>query len=227
MGFSRQEYWSALPCPPPGDLPYLGTEPVSLMSSALTGRFFTICLLGSPSRIEYMHIFPSFETVFKNTLKCFKQNLPCFCNFVLMMQWVLFFFFGNLSLFICIYIHLFFFFWQEGCCNLNGGKCRIVPYLLVWREIAYDVHVAFCCCCPCSIIIFKFIFHWMLIALQWCVAFFHRTMWISHKYIYIPSLLNLPPSTTHATPLGYMYFKNGFSLANPSQWCDSLERSLK
>ena len=40
-GFSRQEYWSRLPCPPPGDLPNPGTEPVSLMSSALAGGFFT------------------------------------------------------------------------------------------------------------------------------------------------------------------------------------------
>ena len=29
MGFSRQEYWSGLPCPPPGDLPNPGTEPVA------------------------------------------------------------------------------------------------------------------------------------------------------------------------------------------------------
>ena len=29
MGFSRQEYWSGLPCPPPGDLPDLGVEPTS------------------------------------------------------------------------------------------------------------------------------------------------------------------------------------------------------
>ena len=28
-GFSRQEYWSAFPCPPPGDLPNPGTEPRS------------------------------------------------------------------------------------------------------------------------------------------------------------------------------------------------------
>ena len=40
MGFSRQEYWSGLPCPP-GDLPDPGTEPTSLMSPALAGRFFT------------------------------------------------------------------------------------------------------------------------------------------------------------------------------------------
>ena len=26
-GFSRQEYWSGLPCPPPGDLPHSGMEP--------------------------------------------------------------------------------------------------------------------------------------------------------------------------------------------------------
>ena len=29
MGFSRQEYWSGLPCPPPGDLPDPGIEPRS------------------------------------------------------------------------------------------------------------------------------------------------------------------------------------------------------
>ena len=29
MGFSKQEYWSGLPCPPPGDLPYPGIEPRS------------------------------------------------------------------------------------------------------------------------------------------------------------------------------------------------------
>ena len=41
MEFSRQEYWSGLPCPPPGDLPDSGIEPMSLMSPALAGRFFT------------------------------------------------------------------------------------------------------------------------------------------------------------------------------------------
>ena len=43
MGFSRQEYWSGLPCPSPGDLPDPGIEPVSLTSPALAlvGRFYT------------------------------------------------------------------------------------------------------------------------------------------------------------------------------------------
>ena len=42
MGFSMQEYWSGLPCPPPGHLPVPGMDPSSLTSPALTGRFFTI-----------------------------------------------------------------------------------------------------------------------------------------------------------------------------------------
>ena len=41
VGFSRQEYWSGLPCPPPGDLRGPGIESESLRSPALAGRFFT------------------------------------------------------------------------------------------------------------------------------------------------------------------------------------------
>ena len=41
IGFSRQEYWSGLLFPPPGDLPHQGTE---LMSPALAGGFFTSSL---------------------------------------------------------------------------------------------------------------------------------------------------------------------------------------
>ena len=40
-GFSRQEYWSGLPCPPPRNLPDPGIEPKSLKLPALVDRFFT------------------------------------------------------------------------------------------------------------------------------------------------------------------------------------------
>ena len=40
IGFSRQEYWRGLPCPPSGDLPKPRIKPESLISSALAGRFF-------------------------------------------------------------------------------------------------------------------------------------------------------------------------------------------
>ena len=41
MWFSRQEYWSGLPCPPPGDCPSPGTKAASPVSSAVAGGFFT------------------------------------------------------------------------------------------------------------------------------------------------------------------------------------------
>jgi len=41
MGFSRQEYWSGLPFPSPGDLPNPGSEPAAPASPALAGGFFT------------------------------------------------------------------------------------------------------------------------------------------------------------------------------------------
>ena len=41
MEFSRQEYWSGLPFPTPGDLSDPGNEPASLVSPALAGGFFT------------------------------------------------------------------------------------------------------------------------------------------------------------------------------------------
>ena len=41
MGFSRQQWWVGLPCPPPGDLPNPGVEPESFMSPSLAREFFT------------------------------------------------------------------------------------------------------------------------------------------------------------------------------------------
>ena len=53
MEFSRQEYWSGLPCPPPGDLPYPGIEPASFASLGLAGRFFTTEPPGKPCSVQF------------------------------------------------------------------------------------------------------------------------------------------------------------------------------
>ena len=47
-GFSRQEYWSGLPFPSPGDLPNPGIEPISPVSPVLAGRFITTESPGNP-----------------------------------------------------------------------------------------------------------------------------------------------------------------------------------
>ena len=52
MGFSRQEYCSGLPFSPPGDLPNLGIEAVSLTSSAFAGGFFTT---GATWKVQEVH----------------------------------------------------------------------------------------------------------------------------------------------------------------------------
>ena len=57
MGFSRQEYWSGLPCPPPGDLSDPGIEPMSLASPALAGRFFATVPPGKPQCMGVFTIF--------------------------------------------------------------------------------------------------------------------------------------------------------------------------
>ena len=49
MGFSRQEFWSGLPFPPPGDLPDPGIKPTPPASPALADRFFTTEPPGKPN----------------------------------------------------------------------------------------------------------------------------------------------------------------------------------
>ena len=50
---------------------------------------------------------------------------------------------------------------------------------------------------PCLSFFPEFIFSWRVIALQFCVGCYHISTWISHRYMHIPSLLNLPPHPTH------------------------------
>ena len=57
MGFYRQEYWSRLVCPPPGDLTNPGILTASLTSPALAGRFFTIGTTWETSKLHYIYIY--------------------------------------------------------------------------------------------------------------------------------------------------------------------------
>ena len=56
MGFSRQEYWSGFPYPPPGDLSNLEIEPVSLMSPALAGGLFFFFFFTTSTNWEARHL---------------------------------------------------------------------------------------------------------------------------------------------------------------------------
>ena len=52
MGFSRQEYWSRLPFPPPGYLPNPGIEPMSPASPALQADSLPLSHRGSPNQFR-------------------------------------------------------------------------------------------------------------------------------------------------------------------------------
>ena len=54
MGFSRQESWSELPCPPPGDLPDSGTEPLFLMPPILVGGLLPLVPPGKSLCLFYV-----------------------------------------------------------------------------------------------------------------------------------------------------------------------------
>ena len=56
MGFSRQEYWSGLLCPPAGDLPESGIKPMSLMSPTLAGRLFTTSIPSQGTRSHMLQL---------------------------------------------------------------------------------------------------------------------------------------------------------------------------
>ena len=81
MGCSRQEWWSGLLCPSPGDLPNPGINPMSPRSPALAGGFFTTTATWESPKLPYLNLksyqyslktqgcIPSFIDVFNKLFK--------------------------------------------------------------------------------------------------------------------------------------------------------------
>ena len=57
MRFSRQEYWSGLPCPPSGDLPDLGIKPMPLTSPALAAGSLPLMTPAKPPKAFTLALF--------------------------------------------------------------------------------------------------------------------------------------------------------------------------
>ena len=75
MGFSKQESWSGLPCPPPGDLPDPGIELVCPLSLALQEDSFPLSHQGSP----YIMIWILNRSFSKKKSEV-SQSCPTLCN---------------------------------------------------------------------------------------------------------------------------------------------------
>ena len=74
----------------------------------------------------------------------------------------------------------------SACTSVSEGVVLMYP----WREIhsmsTYSSAILLS-------LKFYFIFNWRIITLQYCVSFCQTSAWLSYRYIYVPSLLNLPP----------------------------------
>ena len=78
MLFSRQEYWSGLSFPSPGDRPDPGIKHMSLASPAEAGRFLTNEPPGKPSHelvynkailLRFLSIFPHWECIYRLSIQ--------------------------------------------------------------------------------------------------------------------------------------------------------------
>ena len=78
MGFSGQEYWSGLPCPPPGDLPNPRIKPTSLMSSALASGFFTTSAIWEAPIISYQSLKNHWKIAFSLFSSLYFSSSFCF-----------------------------------------------------------------------------------------------------------------------------------------------------
>ena len=74
MRFFRQEYWSGLPFPLSGALPDPGIKPVSFVSPALAGRFFTSVSVESPYEQVYGNVYDNLDEVNKSLIKQVTQT---------------------------------------------------------------------------------------------------------------------------------------------------------
>ena len=138
MGFSRQEYWSGLPCYPPGDLPHPGIKPEASCIFCLAGGFSTCEPLGK-LRAKLQELFiPTFFFSFKWIwLDATQWKYPCrvrlvgiylFCSSFTI---IIFYLFG---FFVCLFV-LFF----ATLCHILRYLCSPnrdrTPHRLEWKHI--------------------------------------------------------------------------------------------
>ena len=96
MGFPRQEYWSGLPFPSPGDLPVSGSQP---MSHDLAGRFFTAEPQEKPHILVYRYkVYSKWKQNMNDSMKSVDCNSHILHHFTPVVWYPFFWHWNNRSL---------------------------------------------------------------------------------------------------------------------------------
>ena len=104
---------------------------------------------------------------------------------------------------------------NKGPCSFHAGTSHWDVFFSCGAQVSVVVTFRLSCSVACGIFLnqgsnscpvlwqvgsfFFFFFNWRIISLQHCLDFCHTSTCIDHRYTYIPSLLNLPP-TSHPIP---------------------------
>ena len=129
LGFSRQEYWRGLLCPPPGDLSNPCIKPTSLMSPALSGGFFITSATWEAFIVPALTQMPPHTSLpwslfFFFVLLFLRMDLPCFFflfSFLVFLNFILFLNFTILYWF----------------CQISNWKRHVYPNDLFWKAVSH------------------------------------------------------------------------------------------
>ena len=117
-GLSRQEYWSGLPCPSPGDHPNEGIKPASLLTPLLAGSSLPLAPPGKPSTMCLMFKIGGLPKI-KRTKPFLVKDCKHFSCYQGTTVWKFMFLSGELHIFPVLMSFFFFFF-----LIINYLKCR-------------------------------------------------------------------------------------------------------
>ena len=124
MVFSRQEYWSGLPCPPLEDFPNSGIKPSSLMSPPLAGRFFPTSIAWEALASRRVYLFRA---------ESGKLGMICFLSFF----FFLFLIFLNFTSF---YFTILYWFCHTSTRIHHGCKCVPLSHLPSFTFVLGQIH---------------------------------------------------------------------------------------
>ena len=129
-GLSRQEYWSGLPCPSPGDHPNEGIKPASLLTPLLAGSSLPLAPPGKPSTMCLMFKIGGLPKI-KRTKPFLVKDCKHFSCYQGTTVWKFMFLSGELHIFPVLMSFFFFFFFNYKLFEMQRHNKQQIAFLRV------------------------------------------------------------------------------------------------